>query len=537
MSYNHISSPFIKKSNNVRPGQLDLDELDDFISSENIIEEIRPVKEKNVLIGPIIYKELEESFKENEKLYDYNDIRFSRILKAKTLMKAPKGFFDKYNDNIILLVDIVQNEIMTLGLSDTIAKANSDIKDMKLQNRSYQIVEKILLEKIEDFPYKGIDKRLVMSFVVNEILGMGKLDPLWRDLTIDEITCNGPFDIQVQIRGKWFKVPGCTFDSRTHLENLIERLYNSIGKQLSRNTPRVKGRLQDNSRLYAVHTVVAKDGPNFNIRRHPDKIWTPEEIIKKGSANEEIMTFLGNLIYKGASFLIIGATTTGKTSLLNALTGFYREDVRLITIEDNLEMKPNPKKFFAAAMETIQKRPDGSPDSAVTMRNLLESTLQMAPQGIIVGEVTDGAAYDLCQALNTGHFGASTLHANDADDAIYRLISLVSQEGLIKGDNAMPLIGAAFDFIITLEHFPIDGSRRIVSIDEIAARPILTKDNTLELPTKQLWRFNEKGLENYKIVGDWEQVGELSDFRRKRNHLDLEKDLSWSELKELSKIE
>lgn len=229
-------------------------------------------------------------------------------------------------------------------------------------------------------------------------------------------------------------------------------------------------------------------------------------------------------------------TTTHNTSMLNALTGFYKPRVRIITMEDNIEMKPNPKKYLSAALECREPQPDRPKDNGVTMRDLVKGSLQMRPDVLIVGEVTDSAAFDLTQALNTGHAGSSTLHANDAYWTITRTAALIAQGGLVSREGALEQIASAFDIIISLKHFPLDGSRRIVSVDEVGMRPTVV-DGILTLQTKPLWTFVEDGLdENRRIFGHWEQVGELSNERRIMKSLNIEEDLTWEQLLELSSI-
>jgi len=487
--------------------------------------------------GDEILRALEKSSQSLMDKYPAGGIKRARFLTAEILLSAPYGYFDKYEDHIRKTLVSVQNQVTNNGQSSIIGNAQNDPTNDALQDNAYRTINSILLTELDKLPYKGIERQLVSIMVINELLGMGRLDPLWRDRRIDEIICNGPFDVQVEIAGQLYKVPSCKFRDVDHMMGLIEKLYASIGKNVSRTTPLVKGRLHDKSRMFAVHNSVAPEGPNFSIRRHPAGYWTPEGIISKGSASIPMMTEIGNLIYKGCSFLVLGGTSTGKTSMLNALTGFYRDSVRILTLEDNLEMKPNPNKFLAAAMECIPSRADREGEG-VTMRDLVKASLQLRPDGIIIGEVTDGAAYDLCQALNTGHFGASTLHANDEADGIYRIASLVAQSGLAHGESIYPLIAAAFDFVIYLEHYPVDGSRRISSISEIDTVATRGKDGQLTLKTKPLWKFNNKGLtQDGRIFGDWVKVGSMSETRRQRRHLDIEKDLNWEELVELSKIE
>lgn len=483
-----------------------------------------------------IAKRLEESFKTLKTKYPAGGLKASRFITADILMDAPPEYFTRFDEDINKAVKWVQQSLASKEKSSVISEALLHPTDDALQEQAFRTVQSFTIEFMERLNYRGNEKEIVKTMVCNEIVGFGRLDPLWRDRTIDEILCNGPYDIQVEIRGQLHRVPSCRFRDESHMMALLERLYNAIGKAVTKMSPLVKGRLHDNSRMFAVHSSIAPMGPNFSIRRHPEKFWTPVDMVNNGSASEELMTFVGNLIYKGCSFVVIGGTSTGKTSLLNAMTGFYRPDVRLLTLEDNLEMKPNPNKLLAAAMECKPPMPDRPNDKGVTMRDLVKSSLQLRPDGIIVGEVTDASTYDLCQALNTGHFGASTIHANSEFDGIYRIASLVAQSELVSADGALPLIAAAFDFIIHLEHFPIDGSRRIVSISEVGAYPEYNEGGRMTLPLNRLWRFVDDGMVNDKVIGHYEQVGTMSAIRTERRHLTIEKDMTWPELKELSKI-
>jgi pilus assembly protein CpaF len=479
---------------------------------------------------------LAASFKDMKTKYPMGSLKASRFITADILMSAPPTYFDRFDEDVENAVRWVQTALAGKEMSDVVSNAMQHPTDEAIQEQAFRTVMNFTIEFMERVNYRGIEKEIVKALVCNEIIGFGRLDPLWRDRKIDEILANGPRDIQVEIGGQLNRVPACRFKNEAHMMNLLERLFGAIGKSVTKTTPLVKGRLHDNSRMFAVHSSVAPAGPNFSIRRHPEKFWTPVDLVERGSASEELMTSIGNLIYKGCSFIVIGGTSTGKTSLLNAMTGFYRKDVRLLTLEDNLEMKPNPNKLLAAAMECKPGAVDRPQDRGITMRDLVKASLQLRPDGIIVGEVTDGATYDLCQALNTGHFGASTIHANSEFDGIYRIASLVAQSELVSADGALPLIAAAFDFIIQLEHFPIDGSRRIVSISEVSPYPVQDATGRQSLPLNRLWKFVDDGTIGGKVTGHYEQVGQMSEIRSARRHLNIERDLTWAELKELSKI-
>ena len=478
--------------------------------------------------------QLEELAKQARLSYR-SGIKTSRFISSKILMELPEDYFDKYQEELPKLIQWVQNKLNEGGKTALIGNANANPTDEHYQDVAYSEVSSIIFEYMERTPFRGTERSILASLAVDELLGFGPLDPLWRDRKIDEILCNGPFDVQIEIYGKLKRVPACKFRSQEHLDTLINKLYEAIGKRVAKMTPIVAGRLHDNSRMHAVHSSVAPLGPNFSIRRHPEKIWTPQDLIDLGSASPELMEYIGNLIYKGCSFLVIGGTGTGKTTMLNALSGFYSDDARILTLEDNLELKLNPRKLIAAPMECIPAPPDKI-GQGVTMQDLVKSALRLRPDGIIVGEVRDGALFDLAQALNTGHFGASSVHANNEFDGMYRLVSLAAQSGLISVEASLPLIAAAFDFIILVERSLQDGSRRITSVSEVAARPEMGPDDKPYLPTYNLWKFIEDKTNSKKITGHWEKRGDISDIRRERRHLDLIPDLSWQELKELSSL-
>lgn len=956
------------------------------------------VEGEDVLTKVITQKQREKSSQSRT-----NHIDNAKVLDLDILMSAPKGYFKKYEKDVKRGVEYCRLKIAEEEKAEIISDASNNPTDLAYQNKAYLYINR----HIGDFIRSQTDNRgahavIVTNMIVNEILGFDIIDPLWNDTRITEIVCNGAFDIQVEVDGEMHKVESASFRDREHLSTLLERLFRSVGKTLAQATPQVKGRLHDKSRIFAVHESIAPEGPNFNIRRHPEGFWTPEALISRGASSDEMMEYLGNLIHKGASFIIAGGTSTGKsflhktpiqtptgkitmgdikvgdrifdhngnvhnvtnkflqkprqvyavkfstgnteyvdiehnwlvsthvsrkanvyrknakenkggydrktkissekiahieevvrnkeypefvsvgqleklvdfaisqkaslmkklidngcvvdstvrrkkyyvekslsvilaysketlndqrhlipdlwqvkttgemleegvyiktsknagrynfrvpklakaveyenslgvndfeihpyllglwlgdgdsksgviagdkddikkysnilskegisfsgksgelrhrvairdipmttalrkmnliqtekgkskkhvpdkylyasadvrreivaglldsdgyaltksagwefcntnrqliddfiqlvsslgyranvsneryktythngetlrtktpswvvtvitedalaklprkvakhtevktlyplkpedtenvsivsiepvegrieemscitvdspdstylvgnhfttthnTSMLNALTGFYPEHSRILTLEDNLEMKPNPKKLIAAPMETKPPAPDNVNDSGVTMRSLVHSAMQMRPDVLIIGEVTDAAAYDLCQALNTGHAGASTFHANSSQLAITRVASLVAQSGLTTIDGAFDLISAAFDFVINLRHFPQDGSRRIYSIDEVGSEVEIV-DGKPFLRTKQLWRFNTDRIENNKVIGHWEQVGDISEERAERRMFDAQRTLSWEELKELSSL-
>lgn len=838
-------------------------------------------------------KEVTDRALELRKISNTKPLESVRVLNLDILVKAPPKYFNKFGDVVRDGVNYVRGKIADENLSKKISDANENQTNEKYQNDAYLSISPFISEFLRNTEYRDANAHIIRHLIVNEILGFDMLDPLWRAPVITEIVCNGPYDIQVEIAGEMMKIESIEFRDPEHLERLLERLFRGVGKVLAQATPQAKGRLHDKSRIFATHRAICPEGPNFNIRRHPEGFWTPEVMVEKGAANEEVMSFIGNLIQKGGSYIVAGGTSTGKslshdtpiqtpfgtttmgeikigdkvfdkdgnvcnvtnkftnkprqvyavkfttgntiyadlehnwlvntnrnplwqvkttselieegiclkgdknsdtyifripklsksvkyenakrieelsippyllglwlgnenpdgddfigeiddvnfyntltnnsfkehsadkdnkkndknykinfpsfiaelhrygilqiedgnfkkaipteylygneearrellsglldsnngcalenfagwkfcntnkqlidnfvqlvsslgykanikntyvyeenrktdkvswdvsiftedtlaklprkitqhdetkelyplseddkenisivsiepvngrieemscitvdspsstymvggnftvthnTSMLNALSGFYPPHARILTLEDNLEMKPNPKKYVAAALETRPPAPDKPNDRGVTMRDLVWGAMQMRPEVLIIGEVTDAAAYDLCQALNTGHAGASTFHANSSQLAITRVASLVAQSGLTTIEGAFDLIAAAFDFVINVRHFPQDGSRKIYSIDEVGT-DIEIIDGKQTLKTTQLWRFVFEGLdEQGKIVGTWEQTADISEERRERRMFDSQPDMTWEELIELSSL-
>lgn len=471
---------------------------------------------------------IEATLRELMRNHPSGGLAASRGVASTTLLSAPENYFDRFSEDVELGTMFVQNLITDRGKSDAIAKSQDNPTDEAAQEEAFSIVKTMILEFLSKKTWNGVDRAIIAQLISNEIIGFSVIDPLWRDKSINEIAVDGPFSVKVEIAGKWHYVRSCKFRSQAHMEQLLEKLYQSVGKTLSRMTPRVKGRLHDNSRVFSVHKSIMPHGPSLNIRRHPERHWAPVDLVTRGSASAEMLTDVGNLIYKGCSYLVVGGASTGKTSMLNALTGFYRNDIRILTVEDSLELKPNPHKMVAPGLETIPPRPDRG-DQGVTIRDLVQACLQMAPGVIIVGESTGGEAYDLCQALNTGHAGASTVHANTIREAIPRMLSLVGQGEVIQAEAALPLIAAAFDFIIFLERSPIDGTRKIVEVAEIPSYPEFDESKKPFLNPSTIWRIDREN-------SSWNKVNQISNDLIERRGLNLERNLSWEELQELSKV-
>ena len=452
-------------------------------------------------------------------------------LTSEVLLEAPEDFFDKILEVSKKVILFVQDNLSRSDKAGLIARLKENPTDTELRKSAFNYINTEYLKydsSTPDLEYKALDKIekvLVLAMTVNEICGLGPLEPLYRDHKIREIICNGPYDVQVEIKGKVVRVPSCKFSDPQHLQDLITKLYSSVNKDITRTNPFERARLKDNSRVFAVHTSIAPDGPNLNIRRHTDDWISPDQLIDWGSMPPEMAEWIGAHINAGCSFIVNGGTSTGKTTLLAALTGYLPNDKRIITIEKNIELKPAKGKLLAAAMECIPRK-NNSSGFEVTMRDLVECTTQMRPDIIICGEVVAG---------NTGHQVASTIHSNTSQDCINRLMSLISQSDLIKGKDAYELISSSLDIIITVERFPQDGSRRITDISEVGVQTELGTNGAF-LPVYPLWVFEpdeQNSSLGEKVTGKWIRKNELSSHRRKKIGLDYIKMKNLDELREL----
>lgn len=482
----------------------------------------------------LVYKQFELDQKNRKGVYKRTG---SPVITFELLQIAPEDFFESFSLKTKIVTSEIINNISATEGTIHISNHKKNPTDPALKETILYIVmsefSKIDSKSDEIKIMKPVDKDILLALVINEIIGLGPLEPLWYKKTVTEIICNGPKDIQVELDGIVMKIPSVKFRDKEHLKSLIDKLYSSINKQISPVNPRERGRLHDNSRMYAVHEVIAPRGPNFNIRKHSEDYWTINDIIAKDTANIPLMHDLGNLIHSGVSYLVIGGTGTGKTTLLNSLTGFIPNNHRVITLEENLEMKPHPLKLMAAPMECVPARAGDGQEFGITMRDLVRSSLQMRPDCLLIGEVSDGAAYDLCQALNTGHYGGSTVHANDSLDGVNRMSSLVSQEEFVRGPAVLDLLGSAFDILIVVDRMD-DGSRKIVDVSELGRHPIKLDNGQLSLEVLPLWDFESEDTYDeagkLMIKGHWKKVGQLSEYRQKKHRINLEKQLSWGEL-------
>jgi pilus assembly protein CpaF len=336
-----------------------------------------------------------------------------------------------------------------------------------------------------------LERQRLFEQIVAEILGYGPLEPLLRDDTITEIMVNGPKKVYIERNGK-IERTNVVFEDDEHLMRIIERIVAPLGRRVDESMPYVDARLPDGSRVNIVIPPISLIGPVVTIRKFYRTPLTVEDLIRLGSATPEVMEFLKACVQARINIVVSGGTGSGKTTLLNILSGFIPEGERIITIENAAELQL--RQEHVVTLETRPPNIEGKGE--ITMRDLVINALRMRPDRIIVGECRGGEAFDMLQAMNTGHEGSmTTIHANSPRDALARLENMVLMAGTDLPHRAIrEQIAMAIDLIVQTARMR-DGSRKIVSLTEIQG---------LEgevITTTELFKFEHYGMEGGKIVG------------------------------------
>jgi pilus assembly protein CpaF len=336
-----------------------------------------------------------------------------------------------------------------------------------------------------------LERQRLFEQIVAEILGYGPLEPLLRDDTITEIMVNGPKKVYIERNGK-IERTNVVFEDDEHLMRIIERIVAPLGRRVDESMPYVDARLPDGSRVNIVIPPISLIGPVVTIRKFYRTPLTVEDLIRLGSATPEVMEFLKACVQAKINIVVSGGTGSGKTTLLNILSGFIPEGERIITIENAAELQL--RQEHVVTLETRPPNIEGKGE--ITMRDLVINALRMRPDRIIVGECRGGEAFDMLQAMNTGHEGSmTTIHANSPRDALARLENMVLMAGTDLPHRAIrEQIAMAIDLIVQTARMR-DGSRKIVSLTEIQG---------LEgevITTTELFKFEHYGMEGGKIVG------------------------------------
>jgi pilus assembly protein CpaF len=349
----------------------------------------------------------------------------------------------------------------------------------------------------ESTPLSQAEREEIVEHIVWEIIGLGPIEPLFRDRTITDILVNNAHNIFVERKGKLTRI-NAQFRNDAHLMAVIDRIVSRVGRRVDESSPMVDARLPDGSRVNAIIPPLALDGPVLSIRRFGANI-TVKELVEYGSITPDMLTLLSGCVKARLNILISGGTGSGKTTLLNALSSFIPSDERLITIEDAAELRMQQE--HVVRLET--RPPNSEGRGEVLARDLVKNALRMRPDRIVVGEVRSAEALDMLQAMNTGHEGSlSTVHSNSPRDALSRLETMILMAGTNLPNRAMrEQIASALDVIIQVQRLS-DGGRRVTSVVEVVG---MEGDM---VTTQEIFRYRRRGVTpEGKIVGAFEPTG------------------------------
>jgi pilus assembly protein CpaF len=357
------------------------------------------------------------------------------------------------------------------------------------------IQEIVLTERV---PLNATEKDLVESDLLDDVFGLGPLEPLLRDPTISDILVNNAHTIYIERRGTLQKTATRFRDDR-HLMQVIDRIVSRVGRRIDESSPMVDARLQDGSRVNAIIPPLALDGPCMSIRRFGTGPVAADALVKLKSISAEMLQILAAAVKARISILISGGTGAGKTSFLNILSSFIPESERLVTIEDAAELQLQQENVVR--LETRPPNVEGL--GGVRQRQLLVNSLRMRPDRIIIGEVRGEEAFDMLQAMNTGHEGSmATIHANTSRDALMRLESMVAMANIsIPERSVRQQIASAITVVVQLSRMS-DGTRKCVNISEITG----LEENIVSM--SDIFNFVRRGIgPDGRVVGTFQPSG------------------------------
>ena len=362
-----------------------------------------------------------------------------------------------------------------------------------------------------------LQRNYIYNLIQNEITGYGPITELLGDDSITEIMVNGPNSIYVEVDGKIMKEETVSFINDKHIVRTIQRIVQPLGRTIDAANPMVDARLRDGSRLNAIIPPLSLTGPVLTIRKFSKNLDGIEDLLLKGTLTNYMATFLEACVKAKLNILISGGTGTGKTTLLNVLSSFINDDERIITIEDAAELRL--KQQHVISLETRATNYEG--EGEVTIRDLVRNSLRMRPDRIIVGEVRGKEAFDMMQAMNTGHEGSiTTLHANGPVDALNRLETMIlMNEMSIPVDAVRGYIGNAIDIIVQKDRLT-DGRRKVTSISEVKG---LENGNIV---VKEIFSYVQKAtMDDGTVLGDFVKrrgVPDVYDKIKRRGINDLD---------------
>jgi len=395
-----------------------------------------------------------------------------------------KSLEPKANPKLVALKRKLHQKVITDLDVGSMARWNSETLRVEVRRQTEVICATENIEGLET------SRETLIKEVLDEVFGLGPLEPLRADPFVSDIMINGPKTIYVERQGQMLRTP-IIFDSDEHLVQIIQRIVGDVGRRIDETTPMVDARLADGSRLNAVIAPLALDGALVSIRRFGSKPLTADRLIANQSITPEMVHLLSACVKARINMLVSGGTGSGKTTLLNCLSGYIPEYERVATIEDAAELRL--QQPHVVRMETRVANVEGN--GAVTARDLVKNALRMRPDRIIIGECRGPEALDMLQAMNTGHEGSlTTIHANTSRDAVSRLEMMVGMAGF-----DLPIwvirkqVASAVQMVVQVNRLP-GGVRKITRISEITGM----EGDVLSM--QDIFEFKQMGLNEQKVT-------------------------------------
>lgn len=383
------------------------------------------------------------------------------------------------------LLDELRNKIIQNLIDHNIAKTgNMD-----------DFIKDEIARTLEGYDLTNIERSYIYNLIDNEINGYGPITDLLDDKDITEIMVNGKNEVYIELDGRVIKDDTVSFINEDHIIRTIQRLIQPLGRTIDTANPMVDARLLDGSRLNAVIPPLSLKGPVMTIRKFKEELANIDDFLRTGTLTPYMARFLEACVQAKLNIIICGGTGSGKTTLLNVLSSFINHDERIITIEDAAELKLEQEHVIS--LETRLTNYEG--EGEVTIRDLVINSLRMRPDRIIVGEVRGKEAFDMLQAMNTGHSGSlTTMHANSPIDALNRLETMVLMAGMeIPIPAIREYIENAIDIVVQVQRLS-DGKRKITSISEVVG---FDHD---AIALKEIFAFKQTGLlDNKEVNGEF----------------------------------
>jgi pilus assembly protein CpaF len=358
------------------------------------------------------------------------------------------------------------------------------------------VVERLVAE--EGIPMTLAERERVIEEILDEVFGLGPLEPLLKDPTISDILVNGFDNVYIERGGRMVET-NIRFKDQAHVRLIIERIVSAIGRRIDDSSPIVDARLADGSRVCAVIPPLSLIGPVISIRRYGKKVLSSEDLLKNETLTTGMLDFLSGCVEARLNIVVSGGSGSGKTTMLNTLSRFIPEEERIITIEDTAELQL--QQSHVVRLETRPTNIEGA--GAITQRDLVINTLRMRPDRIVVGESRGAEALDMLQAMNTGHDGSmTTVHANAARDAFARLETMVMMASQHVPDRVIrQQLASAINIVVHTARLS-DGTRKVMGIGEVTG----VKNDQVQM--QDVFEFERTGISpRGKVLGKFRGCG------------------------------